>query len=63
MESEYKVATIIEDEETGCYSAPCPEFPEAFAQGKTHDEALKNLDDLIPYVLQDRQTHTEFSHT
>ncbi len=49
------IATVIEDEETGFFSASCPEFPEAFAQGKTHDEAVKNLIDLIPFVLKDRE--------
>jgi len=49
------MATVIEDEDTGFFSAFCSEFPEAFAQGKTHDEAVKNLIDLIPFVLKDRE--------
>jgi predicted RNase H-like HicB family nuclease len=53
------VATVIEDEDTGFFSASCSEFPEAFAQGKTHDEAVKNLIDLIPFVLKDREENNK----
>ncbi len=53
------VATVIEDDETGYFSASCAEFPEAFAQGKTHDEAVKNLIDLIPFVLKDREENNK----
>ena len=44
-------ARLVEDDETGYFSATCPEFPEAFVQGKTEGEDLKNLVELIPYVL------------
>ena len=53
------IATVIEDDETGFFSASCAEFPEAFAQGKTHDEAVKNLIDLIPFVLKDGEENNK----
>ena len=54
------MATVVEDEATGFFSATCSQFPEAFAQGKTHDEAVKNLIDLIPFVLKDREENSKY---
>ena len=60
MDTAYNISfqvkvTITEDDDTGYFSATCAQFPEAFAQGKSKDEAVRNLIDLIPFVLKDRE--------
>ena len=59
MDSPYNIsfqllATVVEDEATGFFSATCPQFPKAFAQGNTKGEPFKNLIDRIPLMLNNR---------
>ena len=43
---------IEKDEETGLYVAQCLEIPQAVSQGKTEDEALKNVKEAIELALE-----------
>ena len=43
---------IEKDEETGLYVAQCLEIPQAVSQGKTEDEALKNVKEVIELALE-----------
>ena len=45
----------MEDVNTKLFSATTPQFPEAFAEGRSKDEAIENLIALIPIVINDRK--------
>ena len=45
-------AIIEKDEETSLYAAQCLEIPQAISQGKTEDEALKNIKEAIELALE-----------
>lgn len=50
---------IMEEGKDGYYVAKCVEIPEAISQGKTKEEALKNVREAIEAVLEWRQKKTE----
>jgi predicted RNase H-like HicB family nuclease len=43
---------IEKDEKTGLYVAQCLEIPQAISQGKTEEEALKNVKEAIELALE-----------
>ncbi len=47
---------VLEKGEDGYYVAKCVEIPEAISQGKTKEEARKNIREAIEAVLEWRQT-------
>jgi predicted RNase H-like HicB family nuclease len=56
MATKVKTFTIrlIKDPETGWYAARCVELPEAISQGKTEVEAIRNVQEAVELVLEDR---------
>lgn len=50
---------IIEQDEDGIYVAKCPALPGCFSQGKTREEALKNIKDAIEGYLESLKKHNE----
>ena len=46
---------LLEEGEDGYYVANCVEIPEAISQGKTKEEAVKNIKEAIEAVLEWRQ--------
>lgn len=47
---------LLEKGQDGFYIAECPPLPGCFTQGKTIDEALKNIREVIDLVLEEKQT-------
>ena len=47
------VPVIVELDEDGFYVAECPLFSGCYSQGKTIDEALKNIQEVIDLVLEE----------
>jgi predicted RNase H-like HicB family nuclease len=47
--------TAIIERDDEWYIAYCPEIPEANGQGRTKDEARKNLSEAIALILEDRR--------
>ena len=47
---------IIEKDEDGFYVAECPFFQGCYSQGKTLDECLKNIREVITLCLQEKPT-------
>lgn len=45
---------IVEKDEDGFYVVECPLFEGCYSQGKTLDEALKNIREVIGLVLEER---------
>jgi predicted RNase H-like HicB family nuclease len=56
MLSKFRGLTLplfIEKEEDGFYVAECPILEGCYAQGKTIDEALKNIREVIEMILEE----------
>ena len=59
----HKVATvknqqfpvIVEKDQDGFYVVECPLFSGCFTQGKTLDEALKNIREVIELCLEEKE--------
>lgn len=47
------VVTLTQDED-GVYVAECPAIPGCISQGKTEEEALKNIEEAIGLCLEVR---------
>jgi antitoxin HicB len=50
---------IIEPEEDGMFVAECPALPGCASQGKTRDEAIKNIREAIQGYLRSLVIHSE----
>ena len=45
---------VVEKDEDG-YTVECPIFPGCYTQGDTLDEALKNIEEVIAMVLEEKE--------
>jgi len=45
---------VVERDESGFYVVECPTLPGCYTQGKTLDEALKNIQEVIALVLEEK---------
>jgi antitoxin HicB len=50
---------LIEQDEDAMYVAECPSLPGCVSQGKTRQEALKNIQDAIKGYLESLKKHNE----
>ncbi len=44
---------IVEQDEAGYFVAECPALRACYTQGKTYEEAIKNIEDVIGLCLED----------
>ena len=54
-----KYRIIIEQDEDGIFVAECPSLPGCVSQGKTREEAVKNIKDAIEGYLESLKKHNE----
>jgi predicted RNase H-like HicB family nuclease len=54
-----KYRVIIEQDEEGMYIAECPSLPGCISQGRTREEALKNIKEAIEGYLESLEKHNE----
>ena len=54
-----KFRVTIELDEDGIFVAECPVLPGCISQGKTRDEAIRNIQDAIQGYLHSLQKHDE----
>lgn len=47
---------IVERDEDGFYVVECPFFEGCYSQGKTLDEALKNIREVITLILAEKKS-------
>lgn len=50
---EVQLPIIVERDDNGLYTVECPLFQGCYTQGKTLDEALKNIQEVIALVLDE----------
>jgi predicted RNase H-like HicB family nuclease len=53
MKKKFTAQIIIEQDESGFYVAECPALKACYAQGKTFEEAIENIKDVIVLCLED----------
>ncbi len=46
---------FVEKDEDGFYVVECPLFDGCYSQGKTLDEALKNIREVIELILEEKE--------
>lgn len=46
---------VVEKDEAGLYVVECPVFEGCYSQGKTLDEALRNIREVIALVLEEKK--------
>ncbi|MFH0925641.1 MAG: type II toxin-antitoxin system HicB family antitoxin [bacterium] len=54
-----KIKIIIEKGEDGYFVAHCPSLKSCWSQGKTEEEALKNIQEAIKLYLESDEVLTE----
>ena len=55
MKKTHQLPIIIEKDEDGFYVVECPIFSGCYSQGKTIDEALKNIREVIDLCLEEQE--------
>jgi len=50
-----QVPVFVEKDEDGFYVVECPLFEGCYSQGKTVDEALRNIREVIDLIAEERQ--------
>jgi len=53
---ETQVPVFIEKDEDGFYIVECPLFEGCYSQGKTVDEALRNIREVIDLIVQEKRS-------
>jgi len=51
----YRFQIVIEQDEDGVYVAECPALPGCYSQGKTFEEALDNVREVIELCEAEEQ--------
>ena len=54
MKKEVQLPIVIERDEDGFYVVECPLFSGCYTQGKTLDEAMTNIRDVIGLCLEEK---------
>jgi len=54
-----KYRVLIEQDEDNTFSVECPSLPGCISQGKTREEALKNIEDAIKGYIESLKKHDE----
>jgi len=62
MKKTHQLPIIIEKDEDGFYTVECPIFSGCYSQGKTIDEALKNIREVIDLCLEEKENRTIFKN-
>ena len=59
MKKHYQLPIFIEKDEDGFYVVECPLFSGCYSQGKTMDEAMKNIREVIEMTIESMREHGE----
>jgi predicted RNase H-like HicB family nuclease len=53
MKKKLEFQVIIEQDEAGFFVAECPSLKACYTQGKTYEEVIENIKDVIALCLED----------
>lgn len=54
MKRKLTFQVVIEQDEAGFFVAECPSLRACYTQGKTYEEAIANIKDVIAMCLQEK---------
>ena len=54
-----KYRIVLEQDEEGFFVAQCPSLPGCISQGKTREEALKNIKEAIEGYIESLKKHND----
>ena len=57
MKEQYRLPILIEKDEDDFYVVECPVFSGCYTQGKTIDEALINIREVIDLCLEEKENN------
>ena len=63
MRKNHQLPILIEKDEDGFYVVECPVFSGCYSQGKTIDEALKNIREVINLCLEEKENKEALNYT
>lgn len=55
----YEFSVVIEKDEKGCFFAYVPSLQGCYTQGRSLEEALRNIKEVIELHVEDRRAHGE----
>jgi predicted RNase H-like HicB family nuclease len=53
MKRRHVFQVIVEQDEAGCFVAECPALKACYTQGKTYEDVIENIKDVIALCLAD----------
>ena len=56
MTTKHVFQIIVEQDEAGCFVAECPALKACYTQGRTYEEVIENIKDVIALCLEDYKT-------
>lgn len=56
MRRKHVFQVFVEQDEAGYFVAECPALRACYTQGKTYEEAIRNIKDVIALCLRDLKT-------
>lgn len=56
--NKYQFPLVIERDEDGFYVVECPVFSGCYSQGKTRNEAIKNIKEVIDLCLEEKENQS-----
>jgi len=62
MKSHHQLPILIEKDEDNIYVVECPVFSGCYSQGKTLDEAIKNIREVIGLCLEEEENKKALKH-
>ncbi len=60
MSKQVQLPVLLERDEDGYYVVECPIFSGCYTQGKTLDEALTNIREVIGLCLEEKDNRSRF---
>jgi predicted RNase H-like HicB family nuclease len=63
MKKRYQLPIFIEKDEDGFYVVECPVFSGCYSQGKTMDQAMKNIREVIDLCLEEKENKQALNYT
>ncbi len=57
----HQLPLVIEHDEDGYYVVECPTFSGCYTQGKTLDEAMSNIREVVELCLKEKENQARFN--
>ncbi len=55
IKTNYQFPVFVQKDDDGCYFIECPIFKSCYTQGRTVEEAIENIKEVIDLCLEERE--------